>query len=130
MGKHTILLVQPNPSPASRTFSDFPTINEAADGKGLSMAQGVMGGWMRAAVLCVYCALCFPPSGGLSYVPYDRSLSHPHHAHSSPLSTHTAVVKMYETQLKQLNPRVKHITYSIEHLLKFVDDLVDISALV
>ncbi|GAB5030865.1 enhancer of rudimentary homolog [Nannochloropsis oceanica] len=40
------------------------------------------------------------------------------------------VVKMYEKQLKQLNPTIPHITYDISHLLRFVDDLADISALV
>ena len=37
---------------------------------------------------------------------------------------------MYERELKDMNPHVRHITYDIQHLLKYVDDLADISALV
>ena len=44
--------------------------------------------------------------------------------------TYTAIVKIYEKELKALNPRTPKITYDIQHLLKYVDDLADISALV
>jgi len=41
-----------------------------------------------------------------------------------------ALVKMYETKLKELNPSIKHITYDISDLLKFLDSLTDLVALV
>lgn len=40
------------------------------------------------------------------------------------------MVKMYERELKAMNPHVQHITYDIQHLLKYIDELQDISALV
>lgn len=33
MGKHTILLLQATPSTTTRTFHDFPSVNEAMDGE-------------------------------------------------------------------------------------------------
>ena len=41
-----------------------------------------------------------------------------------------ALVKMYETKLKELNPHMKHIQYDITDLLKFLDTLTDLVALV
>jgi len=41
-----------------------------------------------------------------------------------------ALVKMYETKLKELNPSMKHIQYDIADLLKFLDTLTDLVALV
>ncbi len=45
-------------------------------------------------------------------------------------ATPPVVVKMYERELKAMNPHVQHITYDIQHLLKYVDELQDVSALV
>jgi hypothetical protein len=41
-----------------------------------------------------------------------------------------ALIKMYETKLRELNPQIKHITYDVSDLLKFLDTLTDLVAMV
>jgi len=40
------------------------------------------------------------------------------------------VIFLFEKLLKDMNPGVAHITYDIQDLMRFIDDVSDMSALV
>lgn len=60
MGKHTILLVQPTRQASTRTFYDYPSVNEAVDCAclGLACLRVGVGGCIRTRTM--RCAAALP----------------------------------------------------------------------
>lgn len=122
--RHTIVLVQPTKSKASRTFLDYEKISLAMDGARPTA---------RAPIPAASPRKIGHPLAGRSILvasPRPRALIPFPLSPRPSFPSFAGVCQMFEKRLKEIYPNMRDITYDITDLYNYIDALGDLTCLV